>query len=313
MKGMLSKWIVIGVIGLMSANSVSAQELVSSLSEYPSLIALVSQAGSAVSAYDTLVEAGVTMNNTLGGINRYVSPVLGAAGRIAGENYSLTSKMPTSVKGLMLANMSPQEASDAMTGLLILDKTMTYTDDALAKIRENRVEAINDTAITSMAYALGNEAAIKKEQETDGLVAQALGNATDMQALFRTLTAVDRQTLVVSLQNSAIESTSASVKAMRALDGVEQSAATAAEEAAEGESLLDNVASGLGAADDAAAAGLGLLSDTMKGVSSGVGNAVKGTQNAVSSGSKAATEWVVDAFKSSGDDGLAEADKGGAS
>lgn len=313
MRKIVSKCLLIGALSIMSMRSAMAQEPVASLSEYPTLIMLVTQAGDAVSAYDTLVNAGVLMNNTLGGVRKTMSPVLLAAGRLSGNNFDILQKMPTSVKGLALANMSPAQASSAMTGLLVLDKTVSYTDSKVKEIKRNRREAVNDTAISSMAYALGNEAAIKKEQEVDGLVAQSLGNATDMQALFRTLTAVDRQTLAVSLQEASIEATAGAVKAMRAMDNSEDNSGVATEEASALDKALSMTGDGLSAVGGATTTGLNAISGTMAGVAGGIGAAVQGTQNAVNKGSKAASDWVVDSLSSSDEKNAANTKEGGAS
>lgn len=305
MRKIISKYIVIGAMGIMGAQPVLA-EPVSSIVEYPTLIMLVSQAGEAVSAYETLHNSGILMNNILGGFKKSVSPVLAAAGRIAGENYNVLQKMPTSVKGLALAQMTPEQASAAMTGMFILDKTVSYTDSKLKEIRQNRIAAANDTAISSVAYAMGNEAAIKKEQETDEIVAQAMANATDMQALFRTLTAVDRQTLAVSLQETSIESTSGAVKAMRAMNVVENNSTAPTDEEAFLDKALSATGSGMNAVGGAATSGLNAVSSTMGGISQGVGSLVQGAQDVVSGGTKAATDWVVDSFNSSDEEAKTE-------
>ncbi len=313
MRKIVSKCLLIGAVSMMSMRSAMAQEPVASLSEYPTLIMLVTQAGDAVSAYDTLVNAGVLMNNTLGGVRKTISPVLLAAGRLSGGNFDILQKMPTSVKGLALAHMTPSQAASAMTGLLVLDKTVSYTDSKVKEIKRNRREAINDTAVSSMAYALGNEAAIKKEQEVDGLVAQSLGNATDMQALFRTLTAVDRQTLAVSLQEASIEATAGAVKAMRAMDNSEKNNGAPTEEETALAKALSATGDGFSAVGSATASGLGGISNVMRGVTDGVSAAVQGTQNAVNKGTKSATDWVVDSLNSSDKGNAANAEEGGAS
>ncbi len=228
MQNKISKWMMMaGVVGCVAfAPSVQAQIPVGSLAEYPPLIMLVDQGKRAIAVYEGLVQSYVEMNNTLGGARQMVSPILQSVETVAGTHRDMLSQYSRTVGNLDLANMMPQTASAAMKGTLITDKLKQYTDGELQKIRETRVAAAGDLATRSMAYAMGNESAIKVNLQPTDKTASDLASAEDLQALFKNVTAVDRKTLSHGLQELSVEATSASVKAMRALDGIEKSSSS---------------------------------------------------------------------------------------
>ncbi len=223
------------VLCLLLTGSISyAQEPVSHLSQFATVISLVQKAQKALATQEDIVSGAVQLNNMLGGLGQYISPFLKLGDIATKDRYDLISLKKLSLGGLADESglMNYAEANNLIDNTLLFSSGLSYTDEQIRTITNNQNLAVTDLALNSMSYSMGLKSVSSQhgaEAVNIDTITSSVTGANNLQEIFQVLTASDRQVLSGALTLASTEATIALLTATKTLQGVSATPSTAAD------------------------------------------------------------------------------------